>query len=61
MLRLNLYSKEKYVGYYKLLKYVCLLGVKITKYHKVIQYREEAFLKDYINPIPKNVIQQKPK
>ena len=49
MLSLNLFDKKNYVSYYKLLKYVCKLGVKISKYHAVVQYKEKAFLKDYIN------------
>ena len=46
---LNLKDKEKYVIHYELLKYYEFLGLKVKKIHKIVSFKQEAWLKKYIN------------
>ena len=46
---LNLKDKEKYVIHYELLKYYEYLGLKVKKIHRIISFKQEAWLKKYIN------------
>ena len=46
---LNLKDKEKYVMHYELLKYYEFLGLKVKKIHTIISFKQEAWLKKYIN------------
>ena len=48
-LLLTLHDKEKYVVHYRALLKYTELGLKITKIHRVIRFREKAFMADYIN------------
>ncbi|XP_072023059.1 uncharacterized protein [Amphiura filiformis] len=45
----NLNDKEKYVIHHVALKQCLELGLKLTKVHRGIKYREEAFMKSYID------------
>jgi hypothetical protein len=45
----NLYNKTNYVIHHRLLKYFVKLGLKVTKIRRTISFREEAWLKPYIN------------
>ncbi|XP_072051648.1 uncharacterized protein [Amphiura filiformis] len=45
----NLNDKEKYVIHHVALKQCLELGLKLTKVHSGIKYREEAFMKSYID------------
>ena len=44
----NLWGKKKYVLHEKNLKLYCDLGLKITKIHRGIKFREEPWMKSYI-------------
>ena len=44
----DLNDKDKYVVYYKTLKFYKSMGIKIEKIHKTISF-EEAWLKQYID------------
>ena len=46
---LNLYDKKRYVIHHKLLKYYESLGLKVTKVHKTISFKEEKWLQPYID------------
>ena len=46
---LDLKSKSHYVVHYKLLGFYLKMGLKITKIHRIISYREETWLAEYIN------------
>ena len=45
----NLYNKTNYVVYYEHLKLYETLGLKITKIHRGIKFKESAWLEEYIN------------
>jgi len=45
----DLYNKTNYVIHHRLLKYFMKVGLKVTKIHRTISCREEAWLKPYIN------------
>ena len=45
----NLNSKEKYVIHHEALKQYLELGLKLVKVHRGIKFREEAFMKSYID------------
>ncbi|XP_072018277.1 uncharacterized protein [Amphiura filiformis] len=45
----NLNDKKKYVVHHVALKLYLNLGLKLTKVHRGIKYREEAFMKSYID------------
>ena len=46
---LDLHNKEKYIVHHKILKYYISLGLRVTKVHKTISFKEEAWLKPYID------------
>ena len=43
----DLKNKEKYVIHYRTLEYYQKLGMKVTKIHRIISFREEAWLAPY--------------
>lgn len=45
----NLLDKKKYTVHAKTLKLWCELGCKVTKIHRVLKFRQEAWLKDFID------------
>ena len=45
----NLYNKKKYVVHYEVLKLYVKHGVRITKIHRGITFKESVWLKDYID------------
>ena len=46
----NLNNKTNYVVHYENLKLYQILGLKITKIHRGIKFKESAWLEEYINP-----------
>ena len=46
---LDLLPKKNYKVYYKNLEYYLILGVKVTKVHRILTFDEKPFLKEYIN------------
>lgn len=44
----TLSDKKEYKVYYKLLELYCSLGMVIKKIHRIITFKEKAFMKDYI-------------
>ena len=46
---LNLNDKKKYVIHYQLLKYYEYLGLRVKKIHRIISFKQEPWLKKYID------------
>ena len=46
---LDLLPKKNYKIYYKNLEYYLKLGIKVTKVHKILNFDEKPFLKEYID------------
>ena len=44
----NLYDKKNYVVYIRALKQTLMHGLKLRKFHKVLQFDQEPWLKPYI-------------
>ena len=45
----NLYDKNNYIVYIRSLKHALNHGITIKKVHRVIQFNQEAWLKEYID------------
>lgn len=45
----NLYNKQNYVLHYRNLKLYLSLGLKLSKIHSVLSFKQEKFLEQYIN------------
>ena len=45
----NLYDKENYVVHIRALKQALMHGLKLQKLHKMLQFKQEAWLKPYID------------
>ena len=45
----NIHNKENYVVHIRALKQALDHGLKLTKVHRVIEFRQEAWLKPYID------------
>ena len=46
---LDLLPKKNYKVYYKNLEYYLILGLKVTKVHRILSFDEKPFLKEYID------------
>ena len=44
----NLFNKTEYVIHYRHLKLLVDLGIEVTKLHKVLEFKQEPFLSDFI-------------
>uniref|UniRef100_T1JU36 DNA-directed DNA polymerase n=1 Tax=Tetranychus urticae TaxID=32264 RepID=T1JU36_TETUR len=44
----NFYKKERYVVHYRTLKFYLTQGLKVTKVHRVVQFKQSAWLAEYV-------------
>ena len=48
-LLLTHYKKEHYIVHFAALKFYLNMGLTLDKIHRIIKYKQKAWLKDYIN------------
>ena len=56
----NLYDKEKYVAHIRTLKQTLNYGLVLKKVHRIIKFKQKAWLKPYINMNTKLRTEAKP-
>lgn len=48
-LTLNLFNKQNYVLHYRTLKFCIQQGLKVKKFHRILQFEQKAWLRPYID------------